>query len=135
MLNSSPSAMHSLPKFAVLEGESRHKSTARQQQSAMFVSEIREKRSLSPRSAHQSPLSVNHQIFTSFGLRRSSLSSCYHLNLKQAFKVKNLVPMTMHHCRCHWSRALYQVFVRTLMQIRPLLTVYNSLTHCRIPMI
>ena len=135
MLESSPSAMHSLPKFVVLDGASRHKSSAKQQQSAMFVSDILEKLSLSPRSAHQSPLSVNHQIFTSFGQRRSFLSSCCYLNLKQAFKVKNLVPMTMHHCRCHWSRALYQVLVRTLMQKRPLLTVYNSLTHCRIPMI
>ena len=99
----------------------------------MLVSDILEKLSLSPRSAHQSPLSGNHQIFTSFGHRRSFLSSCCHLNLKQAFKVKNLVPMTMHHCRCHWSRVLYQVLVRTLMQKRPLLTVYNSLTHCRIP--
>ena len=135
MLESSPSAMHSLPKFAVLEGESRHKSSTKQQQLAMFVSDILEKLSLSPRSTHQSPLSVNHQVFTSFGQRRSSLSSCYHLNLKQAFKVKNLVPMTMHHCRCHWPRVLYQVLVRTLMQKRPLLTVYNSLTHCRIPMI
>ena len=111
------------------------KSSSKQKNSAMLVSDILEKLSLSPRSAHQSPLSVNHKIFTSFGQRRSFLSSCCHLNLKQAFKVKNLVPMTMHHCRCHWSRALYQVFVRTLMQIRPLLTVYNSLTHCRIPMI
>ena len=135
MLESSPSAMHSLPKFAVLEGESRHKSSTKQQQLAMFVSDILEKLSLSARSTHQSPLSVNHQVFTSFGQRRSSLSSSYHLNLKQAFKVKNLVPMTMHHCRCHWSRVLYQVLVRTLMQKRPLLTVYNSLTHCRIPMI
>ena len=134
MLNRSPSAMHSLPNFAVLEGESRHKSSAKQQQSAMFVSDILEKLSLSPRSAHQSPLSVNHQIFTSFR-QRSFLSSCYHLNFKQAFKVTNLVPMTMHHCRCHWSRALYQVLVRMLMQKRPLLTVYNSLTHCRIHMI
>ena len=132
MLESSPSAMHSLPKFAVLEGESRHKSSTKQQQLAMFVSDIL---SLSPRSTHQSPLSVNHQVFTSFGQRRSSLSSCYHLNLKQAFKVKNLVPMTMHHCRCHWPRALYQVSMRMLMQKRPPLIGYNSLTHCRIPMI
>ena len=108
--------MHSLPKFVVLDGESRHKSSAKQQQSAMFVSDILEKLSLSPRSTHQSPLSVNHQIFTSFGQRRSFLSSCYNLNLKQAFKVKKLVPMTMHHCRCHWPRALYQVWMRMLMQ-------------------
>ena len=127
--------MHFSPKFAVLEGESRHKSSAKQQQSAMFVSDILEKLSLSPRSMHQSPLSVNHQIFTSFGQQRSFLSSCYHLNLMQAFKVKNLVPMTMHHGRCHWPRALYQVLMRMLVQKRPLLTVYNSLTHCRIPMI
>ena len=128
--------MHSLPNFAVLEGESRHKSSAKQQQSAMFVSlDILEKLSLSPRSAHQSPLSVNHQIFTSFGQRRSFLSSRYPLNLKQAFKAKNLVPMTMHHCRCHWSPALYHILVCMLMQKRLLLTIYNSLTHCRIPMI
>ena len=111
------------------------KSSTKKQQSAMFVSDILEKLSLSPRSTHQSPLSVNHRIFTSFGQRRSFLSSCYHLNLKQAFKVKNLVPMTMHHCRCHWPRALYQVSMRMLMQKRPVLIVYNSLTHCRIPMI
>ena len=135
MLESSPSAMHSLPKFAVLEGESRHKYSTKQQQSAMFVSDILEKLSLSPRSTHQSPLSVNHQIFTSFGQRWSFLSSCYHLNLKQAFKVKNLVPMTMHHCHCHWPRALYQVSMRMLMQKRLLLIVYNSLALCRIPMI
>ena len=130
MLNSSPLAMHSLPNF--LEGES---SRAPNNTKSMFVSDILEKLSLSPRSAHQSPLSGNHQIFTSFGHRRSFLSSCCHLNLKHAFKVKNLVPMTMHHCRCHWSRDLYQVLVRMLMPKRPLLTVYNSLTHCRIPMI
>ena len=135
MLESSPSAMHSLPKFAVLEGESRHKYSTKQQQSAMFVSDILEKLSLSPRSTHLSPLSVNHQIFTSFGQRWSFLSSCYHLNLKQAFKVKNLVPMTMHHCHCHWPRALYQVSMRMLMQKRLLLIVYNSLALCRIPMI
>ena len=35
--------------------------------------------------------SLNHQIFTYFVQRRSFLSSCYHLNLKQAFKVNNLV--------------------------------------------
>ena len=126
--------MHSLPKFAVLEGESRHKSNAKQQQSAMFVSDILEKLSLSPRSTHQSPLSVNHQIFTSFGQRQSFLSSCYHLNLKQAFKVKNLVSMTMHHYPCHCPHALYQVSMHMLMQKRLLLIVYNSLTHCRIPM-
>ena len=41
--------------------------------------------------------SLNHQIFTYFVQQRSFLSSCYHLNLKQAFKVKNLVPRTMQH--------------------------------------
>ena len=34
----------------------------------------------------------------------------------QAFKVKNLVPMNMHHGRCHCSRALYQALVRMLLQ-------------------
>ena len=56
-------------------------------------------------------LHFSQQIFTYFVQRRSFLSSCYHLNLKQAFKVKNLVPMTIHHGGCHWSRALYQVAV------------------------
>ena len=55
MLNSYASAMHSMPNFAVLKGESRHKSSAKQQQAAMFVSDILEKLALSPRSAHQSP--------------------------------------------------------------------------------
>ena len=45
--------MHSMPNFAVLEGESRHESSAKQQQAAMFVSDILEKLALSPRSAHQ----------------------------------------------------------------------------------
>ena len=67
--------------------------------------------------------SLNHQIFTYFFQRRSFLSFCYHLNLKQAFKGKNLVPMTIHHFRCRWSRALHQVLVRMLMQKRPLLLV------------
>ena len=31
--------MHSMPNFAVLEGESRHTSSAKQQQAAMFVSD------------------------------------------------------------------------------------------------
>ena len=47
--------MHSMPNFAVLKGESRHESSAKQQQAAMFVSDILEKLALSPRSAHQSP--------------------------------------------------------------------------------
>ena len=56
LLNSYASAMHSMPNFAVLKGESRHESSAKQQQAAMFVSDILEKLALSPRSAHQSPL-------------------------------------------------------------------------------
>ena len=48
--------MHSMPNFAVLEGESRHTSSAKQQQAAMFVSDILEKLAISPRSAHQSLL-------------------------------------------------------------------------------
>ena len=56
LLNIYPSAMHSMPNFAVLEGESRHESSAKQQQEAMFVSDILEKLALSPRSAHQSDL-------------------------------------------------------------------------------
>ena len=121
--------MHSLPKFAVLEGESRHKPSAKQQQSAMFMSDILEKLSLSPRSTHQSPRSLNHQIFTSFGQWRSFLSSCYHLNLKQAFKAKNLVPMTMHDCRCHWPRALYQVSMRMLIQKKDHCCLFITLSH------
>ena len=55
-LNSFPSAIHSMPNFVVLEGESRHESSAKKQQTAMFVSDIVEKRALSTRSEHQSPL-------------------------------------------------------------------------------
>ena len=50
--------MHSMSNFAVLKGESSHKSSAEQQQAAMFVSDILEKLALSPRSAHQSPLEI-----------------------------------------------------------------------------
>ena len=39
--------MHSTPNFAVLEGESKHESSAKQQQGAMFVSDILEKLALS----------------------------------------------------------------------------------------
>ena len=42
--------MHSMPNFAVLKGESRHESSAKQQKAAMFVSDILEKLALSPRS-------------------------------------------------------------------------------------
>ena len=56
LLNIYPSAVHSMPNFAVLEGESRHESSAKQQQAAMFVSDILEKLALSPRPAHQSSL-------------------------------------------------------------------------------
>ena len=82
--------------------------------------------------------SLNHQIFTYFVQQRSFLSSCYHLNLKQAFKVKNLVPIYDYAARSLSlvvSSFNYHVLVRMLMQKRPQLTVYNSLTHCRIPMI
>ena len=71
---------------------------------------------------------LNQQIFTYF-VQRSFLGSCYHLNLKQAFKVKNLVPTTMHYGRCHWSCALYQVLVRMLMQQRSLLSVNSLFFH------
>ena len=58
LLNSYASAMHSMPNFAVLDlkGESRHESSAKRQQAAMFESDILEKLALSPRSARQSPL-------------------------------------------------------------------------------
>ena len=46
--------MHSMPNFVVLEGESRLESNAKQQQTAMFVSDIVEKRARSTRSEHQS---------------------------------------------------------------------------------
>ena len=48
--------MRSMPNFAVLEDKSRHESSLKQQQTAMFVSDILDKLALSPRSAHQSPL-------------------------------------------------------------------------------
>ena len=56
LLSSFPSAMHPMPNFAVLEGESRHEASAKQQQAAMFLSDILEKHALSTSSAHQSPL-------------------------------------------------------------------------------
>ena len=41
--------------------------------------------------------------------------------------------MTMHHSRCHWSRALYQVLVLMLMQKRTLFrfTGEKCLIGCR----
>ena len=48
-------------------------------------------------------------MFTYLVQRRSFLYSCYHFNVKEAFKVNNLAPTIMHHGRCHWSRALCQV--------------------------
>ena len=110
--------MHSITNFAVLEGESKHESSAKQQQAAKFVSDILKKLALTASFS-----TLNHHIFTYFVQRGSFLGSCCHLNLKEAFKVKNLVPMTMHHSRCHWSRALYQALGRILMRKRPLLSV------------
>ena len=53
-----------MPNFAVLKGESRHESNAnKQQQVAMFVSDILEKLVLSPRSAHQSLLQITRSLF------------------------------------------------------------------------
>ena len=54
--------MHSMTKFAVLEGESRDDSSDQQQQAAMFVSDILEKLARSPRSAHQSPLKITRSL-------------------------------------------------------------------------
>ena len=54
--------MHSMPNFVVLEGESRHKSSAKQQQAAMCVSDIIEKLALSSHSAHQSPLKITRSL-------------------------------------------------------------------------
>ena len=100
--------MHSLPNLILLKGN-QDTSRAPNNNKSMFVSDILEKLSLSPRSAHQSPLSVNHQIFTSFEQWRSFLSSCYWISSKLS-KWRILVTMTMHHYHCHWSHALYQVF-------------------------
>ena len=62
-----------------------------------------------------------HQIFTYFVQRRSFLSLCYHFNLKQAFKVNNLVPMTKHQGRCQMVACpLPSQQSRMLMQKRPL---------------
>ena len=44
-------------------------------------------------------------LFFSFFFVIIKKRKCY----KQAFKVNNLVPMTLQHCRCRWSRALWQV--------------------------
>ena len=102
-----------------LKGNQDNKSSAKQQQAGMFVSkDILEKLAID--LVQRIRLYINHQIYTYFVQRRSFLSSCYHLNLKQAFKVKNLVPMTMHHARSHWSRALYQVASALAHAKRPL---------------
>ena len=102
-----------------LKGNQDYKSSAKQQQAGMFVSkDILEKLAID--LVQRIRLYINHQIYTYFVQRRSFLSSCYHLNLKQAFKVKNLVPMTMHHARSHWSRALYQVASALAHAKRPL---------------
>ena len=80
--------------------------------------------SFTPFSASVS--SLNQQIFTYF-VQRSFLSSCYHFNLKQAFKVNNLVPMTMHHGRCQLVACpLSSQRSRMLMQKRPLLKLTIS---------
>ena len=105
--------------FWFLKGNQDYKSSAKQQQAGMFVSkDILEKLAID--LVQRIRLYINHQIYTYFVQRRSFLSSCYHLNLKQAFKVKNLVPMTMHHARSHWSRALYQVASALAHAKRPL---------------
>ena len=62
LLNTYLSAMHSMTKFAVLEGESRDDSSDQQQQAAMFVSDILEKLALSSCSAHQSPLKITRSL-------------------------------------------------------------------------
>ena len=95
--------MHSMPNFAVLKGESRQTTTS----SHVRVRHPWETCSFTSFSASVSTL--NQQIFTYFVQRRSFLSSYYHFNLKQAFKVNNSVPMTMQHGRCHCSRAIWQV--------------------------
>ena len=131
MLNSSPSTMHSLPNF--LEGESRHKSSTKQQQTHVRVRHPSETFSFTSFSASVSTFCKSPDLY--FFWTMKVFPKFLLLNLKQAFKVKNFSSyMTMHY-HCHWSHALYQVLVRMLIQKRPLLTVYNSLTHCRIPMI
>ena len=54
--------MHSMPNFGVIEWESRHESSAKQQQAAMFLSDILEKLALSTRSARQSPLEITRSL-------------------------------------------------------------------------
>ena len=53
--------MRSMPNFAVLEGESRRESSAKQQQAAKFVSDILKKLALTA-----SVSTLNHHIFTYF---------------------------------------------------------------------
>ena len=69
---------------------------------------------------------LNQKIFTYLVQRRSFPSSCYHFNVKQAFKVNNLAPMTMQPrslslvaCSLSSQRS------RMLMQKRPLLLCYG----------
>ena len=78
----------------------------------------------------ESVFTLNHQTFTYFVQRRSFLSSCYHFNLKQAFKVNNLVPMTMHHGRCQLVACpLSSQRSRMRMQKRPLFST-TTLKSC-----
>ena len=108
-----------MPNVAVLQGESRHESSAKQQQAAIRVRHPWENCSFTSFSAFVSTL--NHQIFTYFVQRRSPLRSCYHLNLKQAFKVKNLVPMTWSTTVAVTGRVLFiKSPSRMLTQKRPL---------------
>ena len=48
--------------YAVLEGESRHESSVKQKQAAVFVSDILEKLALSPHSVYQSPLKITRSL-------------------------------------------------------------------------
>ena len=95
--------MHSMPNFAVLEGESRHESSAKQQQAAMFVSDILEKLALSlvqrislRFKSTDLYLFCTTKVFPKFPLPFQS----------QASLQSEQFAMTMQYGRCHWSRAV-----------------------------
>ena len=114
--------MHSMPNFAVLEGESRHEVERQTTTSSHVRARCSCQTSLGNLLFHlvkRISLHFKSPDLYLFVQQRSFLSSCYHFSLKQAFKVNNLVPMTMHHGRCHWSCSWSSQRSRMLMQKRP----------------
>ena len=117
-----------MPNFAVLEGESRHDSSA-ETTTSNHVRVRHPWETCSFTSFSESVSALNNQIFTYFVQRRSFLSSCYHFNLKQAFEWQteefgsyDYVPRSLSLVACSLSSQRS----RMLMQKRPLLIPSGS---------